>query len=103
MRLRAISILALALAWTSHANAAPPNNGAAHAPHDMPVVIWPTMTPAGDQAAPAIVHRPAQTEAVFDRAQELDATLKDGAQDLGYSLRVSDAGPQPGHVRDQDL
>jgi hypothetical protein len=93
---RAIPLLALGLACAKTANAAPPQ-------HDMPVVIWPTMTPAGDQAAPAPVHRPAQTEAVFDRAQELDATLKDGAQDLGFSLRVSDAGPAAGHARDQDL
>jgi hypothetical protein len=94
-----LGLLALGLACAKTAQAAPPQ----HAPHDMPVVIWPTMTPAGDQSAPLPVHRPAQTEAVFDRAQELDATLKDGAQDLGFSLRVSDPGPAAGHTRDLDL
>lgn len=89
----ALLITALALAWSAVASAA---DGA-------PVVIWPTMTPAGDHAAPMPIHRPLPTEAAFDRAQELDATLKDGAEDLGFTLHVSDAGPAPGHLRDQDM
>ncbi len=34
---------------------------------------------------------------------ELDATLRDAVQDLGFDLYVADAGPAPGHTRDQDL
>ncbi|MEO8875769.1 MAG: hypothetical protein ABI461_09300 [Polyangiaceae bacterium] len=94
--------MALGLAMPGIAQAAPPR-AAAHETHESPVVIWPALTPVGDQGAVAAVHRPLQTEAVFDRAQELDATLRDGAQDLGYALRVSDAGPAAGHMRDQDL
>ncbi|HEX7663271.1 MAG TPA: hypothetical protein VF407_02105, partial [Polyangiaceae bacterium] len=89
----ALLVTASALAWSA----------LAHAADGAPVVIWPTMTPAGDHASPMPIHRPLQTEATFDRAQELDATLKDGAEDLGFALHVSDAGPVPGHVRDQDM
>jgi len=110
MKLRAnllrAGVLASLLVAPSSAIAAPQRGSETdHAPatRESPVVIWPAMTPAGDQANPIAIHRPLQTEAVFDRAQELDATLRDGAQDLGYALRVSDPGPAPGHVRDQDL
>ena len=68
------------------------------------IVIWPTMTPAGDDASATPVHRPRDTEtAIFARAQELDATLRDAAQDLGFVLDVADAGPTPGKTRDLDL
>ncbi len=71
---------------------------------DRPVVIWPTMTPAGDEASPQPVHRPTEVEqTVFARAQELDATLRDAAQDLGFTLHVGDTGPTPGQTRDTDL
>ena len=88
----ALSMVALALAWATNASAA-----------ETPVVIWPTMTPAGDHASPVLIHKPAQNEAVYDRAQELDATLRDGVQDLGFSLHVTDQGPEPNRVRDQDM
>jgi hypothetical protein len=70
-----------------------------------PVVIWPTLTPAGDSPGGGALHKPqpgADKEALA-RAMELDATLRDAVQDLGFDLYVADAGPAPGHTRDQDL
>jgi hypothetical protein len=69
-----------------------------------PVVVWPTLTPAGDAPADAALHRPLSTEkALYERAIELDTTLRDAVQDLGFTLYVADPGPAPGHTRDQDL
>ena len=70
-----------------------------------PVVIWPTLTPAGDAPGSAALHKPQPSSEhdAFGRAQELDATLRDAVQDLGFDLYVADAGPAPGHTRDQDL
>ena len=69
-----------------------------------PIVVWPSMTPAGDEASPIAMHRPKETEApVAARAQELDATLRDAVQDLGFTLDVADPGPSAGHTRDTDL
>ncbi|HSY21030.1 MAG TPA: hypothetical protein VK841_02895 [Polyangiaceae bacterium] len=69
------------------------------------VIVWPTLTPAGDGASALPLHRPAPVadKDVFDRAQELDATLRDAVQDLGFTLAVADNGPAPGHTRDEDL
>jgi hypothetical protein len=68
------------------------------------VVVWPTLTPAGDAPAMSALHRPSPTDkGIFDRAQELDATLRDAVQDLGFALDVTDSGPAPGHTRDEDL
>jgi hypothetical protein len=71
----------------------------------LPVVVWPTLTPAGDASTAAPLHRPTPLadKDVFERAQELDATLRDAVQDLGFMLYVADTGPVPGHVRDEDL
>jgi hypothetical protein len=70
-----------------------------------PVVIWPTLTPAGDGSGAAPLHRPvpAVDKEASAHAQELDATLRDAVQDLGFDLYVADAGPVAGHTRDQDL
>jgi hypothetical protein len=69
-----------------------------------PVVVWPTLTPAGDAPGTAGLHRPVPTDKeLFERAQELDATLRDAVQDLGYTLYVADTGPEQGHTRDEDL
>lgn len=91
------ALVALLSAWTARvANAADAPSGS--------VVVWPTMTPAGDDAASLPLHRPAPTEpAVLARAQELDATLRDAAQDLGLTLDVTDPGPAPGRTRDADI
>jgi hypothetical protein len=69
-----------------------------------PVVIWPTLTPAGDAPAAAPLHRALPAErALYERATELDATLRDAVQDLGFTLYVADPGPAQGHTRDEDL
>src|SRR5260370_22119424 len=69
-----------------------------------PVVVWPTLTPAGDAttAVPMLRPTPLADKDVFDRAQELDATLLDALHDLGFTLYVTDTGPMLGHVLDQD-
>jgi hypothetical protein len=79
--------------------------GVAHADPKPPVVIWPTLTPAGDSPSAGPLHKPqpGSDHDGFNRAQELDATLRDAVQDLGFDLYVADAGPAPGHTRDQDL
>jgi hypothetical protein len=76
----------------------------ARADPKLPVVVWPTLTPAGDSGGPAL-HKPqpATDKALFERAQELDATLRDAVQDLGFTLYVADTGPAPGRTRDADL
>jgi hypothetical protein len=69
-----------------------------------PAVVWPTMTPAGDEAGALPLHKPAEVEqTVYARAQELDATLRDAAQDLGLTLDMTDPGPTSGKTRDLDL
>jgi len=66
--------------------------------------MWPTLTPAGDEAGSLPLHKPAESEPqVLARAQELDATLRDASQDLGFILHVGDQGPRDGHVRDADM
>ena len=69
------------------------------------VVIWPTLTPAGDSPGPEPLHKPSTTTetALSEVAQEVDATLRDGAQDLGFRVYVADPGPSAGHMRDADI
>jgi hypothetical protein len=68
------------------------------------IVVWPTLTPAGDDANPLPLHRPTTSEPLLlARAQELDATFRDAVQDLGYVLDVADEGPAVGRARDEDL
>ncbi len=65
------------------------------------VVVWPTLA-RGDDGA----HRPpsaARDPATLTRAQELDATLRDAVQDLGFVLAVTDAGPLRDHTSDLDV
>jgi hypothetical protein len=96
--MRRIASLALALASVAAA-------GDGWAETKPPVVIWPTLTPVGDAPSAAAMHKPQPTtdKEAFARAQELDATLRDAVQDLGFDLYVADAGPAMGHTRDQDL
>lgn len=71
---------------------------------DRPIVVWPTLTPAGDDVGGTAVHKPGPGEgAMYARALELDATLRDAVQDLGYALDVADPGPTMGHARDIDM
>lgn len=68
------------------------------------VVVWPTLTPAGDEVGATAVHKPGPGEGmVHARAVELDATLRDAVQDLGFTLDVGDPGPAMGHARDLDM
>lgn len=68
------------------------------------MVVWPTLTPAGDAPGPTALHKPVLTEGrLFERAQELDATLRDAVEDLGFALYVADTGPVAGRTRDEDL
>jgi hypothetical protein len=78
---------------------------AARADDHPSVVIWPTLTPAGDGASATALHKPSgDAEKVLSaRAQELEATLRDGVQELGFTLFVADQGPSSGHTRDIDL
>jgi hypothetical protein len=67
-------------------------------------IVWPTLTPAGDDAGGAALHRPTSGDPqLAARAQELDATLRDAAQDLGFTLDLGDPGPSPGRTRDADM
>lgn len=71
---------------------------------DKPIVVWPTLTPAGDEFPGVLLHKPTPAEGtIHARAMELDATLRDAVQDLGYALDVADAGPANGHARDLDM
>jgi hypothetical protein len=68
------------------------------------IVVWPTLTPAGDDPAGGTLHRASFSDPQLgSRAEELDATLRDAAQDLGNVLDMDDAGPAAGHARDTDL
>jgi hypothetical protein len=80
-------------------------SGEALAQSKPPVIVWPTLTPAGDAPAGAPLHRPQPLgdKDVFEPSQELDATLRDAVQDLGFTLFVADGGPDTGHARDDDL
>lgn len=70
-------------------------------PHeDKPIVVWPTFVIGTDET----VHKPTQQEgAVYERAAEIDATIRDAVQDLGFALDVADVGPQTGRERDLDM
>lgn len=71
---------------------------------EKPIVVWPTLTPAGDDPNAAALHKPGASEGnVYARAQELDATLRDAVQDLGFALDIGDPGPTMGHARDLDM
>jgi len=96
-----VKALALALALVAVLAFA----GSARADGKPPVVIWPTLEPAGDGPTSGPLRRPqpAPDKNLFERAQELDATLRDAVQDLGFTLYVADAGPAPGRTRDEDL
>jgi hypothetical protein len=103
-----VLLAVLGLGRAAHADDASsaPTATAAPAPKVAPsVVVWPTMTPAGDAASAFPLHKPVEaTEPTLAlRAEELDATLRDGVQDLGFVLDVADPGPASGHTRDEDI
>jgi len=68
------------------------------------IVVWPTLTPAGDDAGQAALHKPSPADGTLAaRSQELDVTLRDAVQDLGFTLDVADQGPTLARTRDLDL
>ncbi|MGD0676618.1 MAG: hypothetical protein ABSC94_14460 [Polyangiaceae bacterium] len=87
--------------------ASPPSDRASDpsANNKPPVVVWPTMTPAGDAPRDAALHEPSPgaEKDLYEKAEELNATLRDAVQDLGFTLFVAETGPSAGHTRDQDL
>ncbi len=71
---------------------------------DRPIVVWPTLTPSVEDTGGTAGHKPAPSEgSIYARATELDATLRDAVQDLGFTLDVGDGGPSIGHARDIDM
>jgi hypothetical protein len=99
---------AVATTYALPARAAGPVPGPAPAPDATVapklVVVWPTVTPAGDDASPVPLHRPTSLEEpLATHAHELDATLRDATQDLGFVLDLADPGPAPTHLRDLDM
>ena len=101
--LRVLAVLAVALAGRP-ARAQPSLGAGGAAAVKPPVVVWLTLTPAGDAPSAGPLHRPTAADGkVYERAQDLDATLRDAVQDLGFTLFVADAGPSAGHTRDEDL
>lgn len=68
------------------------------------IVVWPTLTPAGDDPAGSALHTPSAGEgAVYTRALDLDATLRDAVQDLGFTVDVTAPPPSAGRTRDLDI
>ncbi len=102
---RAVSMAALAFSLSAFGAISTASFDAAAATAERePIVVWPTLSPAGDAPSREPLRRPAESEVgLFARAQELDATLRDAVQDLGLSLQVADPGPAPGHARDLDM
>ncbi len=94
----ACASIALATSATANAAGASDSGGS--------VVIWPTLTPAGDGAPTSPLHRPEDTKKEHSlslHAHEIDATLRDAVQDLGFTLFVADPGPIGASTRDTDL
>lgn len=98
----AIALIASTPAFADDADAgAPPAPPAADTKEA--IEIWPTLTPAGDAPGPA-THRPVDADgALMLRAQELDATLRDAAQDLGFEIPLGQATTVPTATRDTDI
>jgi len=71
---------------------------------DKPIVVWSTLTPVPDDATGNSIHKAAPSEGgIYERATELDATIRDAVQDLGFALDVADVGPANGRARDIDM
>ncbi|HTQ44602.1 MAG TPA: hypothetical protein VMI75_17700 [Polyangiaceae bacterium] len=100
-----VAVMLLAIVTMPAAALAQGATPATRAAGDKPaVVVWPTLTPAGDAPSEMALHRPTPTDGrIYERAQDLDATLRDAVQDLGFTLYVADPGPAAGHTRDEDL
>jgi hypothetical protein len=89
------------VAWAGRATADDPAAARGTLPH---VVVWPTLTPAGDGPQAPAPHRVREADgALYTRSQELDATLRDAVQDLGFQVDLADPGPEGDRVRDLDI
>ncbi|HEX8794539.1 MAG TPA: hypothetical protein VF765_26520 [Polyangiaceae bacterium] len=104
-RLAALAVVLLAMATLPARAFAQGATPLGQAPTERPpVVVWPTLTPAGDAPSEIALHKPTPVDGrIYERAQDLDATLRDAVQDLGFTLYVADPGPTAGHTRDEDL
>ncbi|MGA2448886.1 MAG: hypothetical protein ABTD50_09445 [Polyangiaceae bacterium] len=68
------------------------------------VVVWPTLTPAGDAPTNVPLHKPQPLDKeVYELAQQLDVTLRDAVQDLGFTLSLGDTEPSAQSPRDENL
>ncbi len=69
-----------------------------------PVVVWPTLAPAGDGPTGMSLHKPQPSEKeLYELAQELDVTLRDAVQDLGFVLSLADTAPTLDSMRDENI
>ncbi len=68
------------------------------------VLLLPTLTPGGDDAAGKALHAPTVADGeVRARADELDATLREAIEDSGFSLAIPDADELARGLRDSSL
>jgi len=103
-RRRTVVARALAAARVSVALAAIPQAAEAAEPRREPVLLLPTLTPGGDDAAGKAVHAPNPEDGeVRARADELDATLREAVEDSGFALAIPDADELARGVRDGAL
>ncbi len=91
------SVVVLLCAHRSPAQPAPsepaPSHGdGASAYAESTATVLPTLTPTGDQPSPLPLRQPGASEGILQlRARELDAVLRDAAQDLGLTVVLVDS------------
>lgn len=99
----ALSALALlANADPSHAADEKTKDATQDETADKPIVVWPTLL-SGEAPQEGSLRKPLVDPTAPLRAQELDATLRDAVQDLGFTLDIADTGPTTDHARDIDM
>lgn len=106
----AISLASGIVAWSGVASADEVTNEPAPPPAvDKPIVVWPTQIPDADESKDEGSGGRRRTTSfdrdhgLAERAAELDATIRDAVQDLGFSLDVADPGPAQSRARDIDM
>lgn len=68
------------------------------------VVVWPTLTPIGGEPTQVPAHPPTAAESdIYARAAEIDGSLRDGVQDLGFVLDVSGEDRRRTNWRETDM
>jgi hypothetical protein len=96
-------LTAASAAGNARAAEAAPSAHATPSRHE-PVLLLPTLTPVGDDAAGKPVHAPTPEEGELRaRADELDATLREAVEDSGFPLAIPDADELARGVRDAAL